>query len=95
MQTLYSPKKYPASVKQAIEKISPLAIEIANRWMLGWPKTVKVLLVTGEYLDALKRQEAAERNLFSRMDLCHLARHEICEEYGLSPMPPTPSDTVD
>ena len=94
MQTLCSPKKYPASVQQAMEEVSPLAIEIANRWMLGWPKTVKALLATGEYLDALKRQEVLERDLFSRVDLRHLARHEICELYGLSPMPPTPSDKV-
>jgi hypothetical protein len=63
--------------------------------MLGWPTTVKALLASGEYLDALKRQEAEERDLFSRVDLRHLARHEICEEYGLSPMPPRPSEDSD
>ncbi len=68
-----------------------LSVEIANRWMLGWPKTVKALIKSGEYLEALKRQEAEERDLFSRTDLRHLARHEICDLYGLTLMPPTPS----
>lgn len=95
MQSLYSPKNYPTNIRLAIEGISPLAVEIANRWMLGWPQTVRGLLATGEYLDALKRQEAEERTLLSSVDLRHLARHEICDLYGLSPKPPAPSQDRD
>lgn len=91
MQSLYSPKTYPASVRSELEKMPALAIEIANRWMLGWPKTVKGLLKTGEYLPALKEQEEREREIFSSDQNRHLAHHEIAELYGLSPMPPTPS----
>ena len=40
--------------------MSQTAIEIANRWMLGWPKTVKGLIATREYLEALKYQEEGE-----------------------------------
>ena len=68
----------------------PLAIAIANRWMMGWPKTVKALLENQQYLDALKEQEQAEREAYSRPGNQHLARHEIAELYGLSSAPPTP-----
>lgn len=58
-------------------------------------KTVKALLASGEYLEVLKRQEEHERDLFRQTELRHLARHEICEMYGLSLMPPTPSGGAD
>ena len=92
MQDLYSPKCYPMEVRGELRRMSPTATEIANRWMLGWPKTVKRLLANKEYLEALKNQEEQELDLFSRVDLRHLARHEICELYGLAPFPPTPSE---
>ena len=93
MQTLYRPEMYPQSVRNELATMPPLATEIANRWAMGWMKTVKALLASGEYLEALRQQEAQERDLFSRTDLRHLARHEICELYGLSPMPPHPTET--
>lgn len=95
MQSLYSPKAYPAPIRNEMLSMGGLTVEIANRWMLGWPKTVKALIKSGEYLEALKRQEAEERDLFSRVDLRHLARHEICEEYGLTPMPPMPTENIE
>lgn len=92
MQSLYQPNLYPMEVREELRRMSPTATEIANRWMLGWPKTVKRLLANKEYLEALKNQEEQELDLFSRVDLRHLARHEICDLYGLTAAPPYPTE---
>jgi hypothetical protein len=76
MQSLYSPKKYPADLARKISYLSPLAISIANRWMLGWPEAVKALIVTGEYMDALREQEAQERRAMDEPGLNHLSSWE-------------------
>ena len=89
MQDLYSPSSYPAPLKAEIQTLPPLATEIANRWMLGWPKRVAALIEAGEYLDALKAQEEAEREAYSNPGNLHLARHEIADLYGLTSAPPT------
>jgi len=89
MQELYHPNDYPAPIKEALSAMPALATEIANRWMLGWPKRVKALIEASEYLPALKEQEEAERTAYSAPGNRHLARHEIAELYGLSDSPPT------
>lgn len=89
MQTLYAPTKYPESVRKAINLMPPLATQIANRWMLGWPKRVQELLASGEYLSALKQQDHDERNALARaQSMTHLAQHEIAQEMGLRLSPP-------
>ena len=91
MQAIYKPRQYPPAVLTELQAMPALAIEIANRWALGWPQTVKALVEAGEYLDALKRQESEERDVLCEPGNSHLARHEIAEIYGLSASPPTPS----
>ena len=88
MQTLYKPIMYPAGIKKKLELMPPLAIEIANRWAMGWPKAVKELMESGRYLEALTAQEQEEREVLSKPGNSHLARHEIVQEYGLSLSPP-------
>ena len=89
MQTLYKPTMYPADVRRKINLMSPLTIEIANRWALGWPETVSSLIASGEYLAALTTQEAKERDALIQPGNSHLARHEIVQESGLSLAPPS------
>jgi len=89
MDTLRCPRKYPPEIREAIAKMPALATDIANRWMLGWPKTVAALLAEGGYLEALMDQEQREREAYSQPGNQHLARHEIADLYGLSPGPPT------
>ena len=84
MQPLYRPESYPQSVKDALGAMPPLATEIANRWMMGWPKRVKALLQADQFLPLLTEQEEAERRAYSNPGNKHLARHEIAEMYGLS-----------
>ncbi|MBF6024895.1 hypothetical protein [Lysobacter niastensis] len=90
IEPLLSPGTYPRAVADAVRATSPLAVQIANRWMLGWPKTVKALLAAGTYLPALKAQEKQERDVLSSSQVTHLARHELMEEYGLRAGPPAP-----
>lgn len=91
MQSLYSPKKYPADLARKINYLSPLAISIANRWMLGWPEAVKALIAAGEYMDALREQEAQERRAMDAPGLNHLSSWEKAEVMGLTQAPPAAS----
>lgn len=94
MQTLYKPSQYPAPLLAKIKLLSPLAIEIANRWALGWPQGVKDLVQASQYLEALTRQEQEERDVLTRPGNSHLARHEIVQEFGLSLSPPEATPTL-
>ena len=91
MQALYSPKMYPTEIRGKINRMPLLAIEIANRWALGWPQAVKELIASGEYLEVLKNQEQQERAVLILPGMDHLARHEKVQEYGLSLWPPSAS----
>lgn len=94
MQDLYKPSQYPAPLRQELNKMSQTAIEIANRWALGWPKTVKDLIETGEYLDALKYQEEQEVKVKLDPGSNHLSSWEKAEVFGLSQHPPASSKTI-
>lgn len=91
MQSLYLPKKYPPDLARKIEHMSPSAISIANRWMLGWPEAVAALIATDEYLAALTHQEAQERRALADLNLNHLSSWEKAEVMGLSQAPPAAS----
>ena len=91
MQSLYKPSLYSKEIQAQLKLAPPLTIEIANRWALGWPKTVKELIKSGQYLEALKNQAEQERDVLSLPGNSHLARHEIVQEFGLSLSPPEAS----
>jgi hypothetical protein len=88
MQPIVFLKQYPEVIQKQLKLMTPLAIEIANRWVMGWPEAVTALIESGEYLEALERQEQQEREIFSLPGNSHLARHEILQEFGLSLSPP-------
>jgi hypothetical protein len=91
MQSLYNHKRYPVEIARKVNLLSPLAISIANRWMLGWPDSVAALIATGEYLDALVRQEVEERRALAEPGLDHLSSWEKSEVMGLCQSPPSAS----
>lgn len=93
MQPLYNPPQYPPELRQVIGQMSDTAIEIANRWALGWPQAVKDLIATGEYLDALKAQEREEIRVKLEPGLSHLSSWEKAQEYGLCQHPPAASSS--
>ena len=85
---LYRSNHYPPPVRASICALEPLGLEVANRWMLGWPKRVKALIEASKYLERLQAQETKEREALSQPGNKHLAHHEIAELYGLTPEPP-------
>lgn len=91
MQEIYKPSQYPKGTLAKLKLMPPLAIEIANRWALGWPKRVQALIQSGEYIIGLRAAEKRERDVLCNPNLSHLARHEIVELYGLSMAPPEAS----
>lgn len=93
MESLYDRKKYPADLALDIEKMGSVAVSIANRWLLGWPARVKVLLATGVYFESLKSQlEQETAVLAAEPNLRHLAAHEIRALYELREAPPRPPE---
>jgi hypothetical protein len=88
MQSPLSIERYPKYLQRKLKSATPLAIEIANRWMLGWPKAVTALIDSGEYWEALENQAQQERDVLTLPGNTHLAKHEIVQEYGLSLSPP-------
>jgi len=89
MQAIYKPTQYPKEVLAKLRLMPQLAVEIANRWALGWPETVAELVQAGIYLEVLTNQEQQEREaLTTQPGMNHLARHEIVQEMGLSLAPP-------
>lgn len=89
METLYSPKTYRRPMPETIEEMGALAVSIANRWLLGWPKQSKALMQSGNYLDCLAGQVDQEKTILANeANLRHLARREILELYEIRESPP-------
>ena len=93
-QSIYNQKAYPPEALAAIKAMPPLATAIANRWLLGWPEAVKALLASGEYVEALTRQEQAEREALAEPGMMHLSQWEKTEAMGLTQAPPAATTTT-
>lgn len=76
----------------AVEKLGLRAEQIADRWVLGWPKLTKELEASGNFLDRLKAQVKVENEAVSggRVggDNSHLTDWELLEVCGISQSPP-------
>lgn len=89
MQSLYNPDIYPDQVREMILQSGPLGMEIANRWMMGWPKRVVNLLIQDMYEDLFQHQLLQEQEVIARAsNLGNLAPIEIIVTSGLSLEPP-------
>lgn len=89
MEILTNRKSYPPEVAVMIERLSTIAVSIANRWMLGWPQRVEALLKEGTYLEVLEAQTEREKDVLADAGhLNHLARHEILKMYEIREAPP-------
>lgn len=92
LQTVYQKKAYPQDALAKIRNSGRMGVELANRWMLGWPEAVQSLLESGEYLAAFERQLNLEKDaLASATDSSHLAPMEIVAMAGLAMGPPATS----
>lgn len=87
MQNLLKPNEYPDALRSLITQ-SRMGIELANRWMLGWPGRVKTLIEAHEYQAAfesqLEQEIEAEANA---AQYSHLSSWEKREVLGLSESP--------
>jgi hypothetical protein len=88
MQNLLKPDEYPEALRSLIIQ-TRMGIELANRWMLGWPGRVKVLIEAQEYQTAfemqLEQEIEAEANA---AQYSHLSSWEKREVLGMSESPP-------
>lgn len=90
MDHLVNPKAYPPPLPEQIKAQGQYAVDVANRWMLGWPGRVKSLIAKGDYLTVLTEQVEQEMKVLTGPDApTHLARHEIVQAYGMTLEPPT------
>lgn len=89
MDDLVNRKDYPPELPPQIQAMGALAVEIANRWMTGWPGRVKAMLKRGTYLDLLKEQVELEARTLANPGNNHLARHEILQLYDVNLEAPT------
>lgn len=89
MPSLYNPDIYPDQVRELLLQSGQIGIEIANRWMMGWPKRVVQLLVQDMYEDVFQYQLLQEQDVIARAsNLSHLAPMEIIVMSGLTLEPP-------
>jgi hypothetical protein len=64
-------------------------MEIANRWMIGWPKRVVNLIVQDAYEDAFQYQLLQEQDAIARAsNLSNIAPVEVVVMSGLNLEPP-------
>ena len=93
MENLLKEGKYPQELRQTIYSKSSLGVAIANRWMLGWPKTVEELIASNQYQAAFLEQEETERKTLAELsqNWSHLAQHEKMQMMEINPAPPMTS----
>lgn len=66
-----------------------MGIELANRWMLGWPEKVQALIESQEYQAAFEMQLGQEIEAEANAaQYNHLSNWEKQELAGLSASPP-------
>lgn len=95
MQHLVNPKAYPPDVREKVLAMSQTAREIANRWILGWPKRVEYLIRTEFYLEALEEQTRQEERAKMDTSMNHLSSWEKAQVYELSLAPPAPDEPIE
>jgi hypothetical protein len=90
MMTIVSESLYPAEIQEKFRHARPFLRSIANRWMMGWPERVRVLIEQGMYWEVLQRQTDLE--IEAQVSLpesgMNLAPWEINTLAGIDPAPP-------
>lgn len=90
LEELYKREIYGSELALTIEKMGSIAVSVANRWELGWPDRVQVLLDENIYQINLAAQVEREKDVLADAGhLQHLTHHEILEMHGVKLSPPT------
>nr|WP_315430378.1 hypothetical protein [uncultured Albidiferax sp.] len=93
-EALISRSIYPPEVALQIEAMGSMAVTIANRWQLGWPDRVGVLLTARVYLANLAEQLDQEKEMLANeANFRHLAPREVLQLFEINPAPPFLSDS--
>jgi len=89
MESLYQREVYGADLAHKIEQLGSMAVSVTNRWMLGWPRSVKTMLGEGTFFDLLVAQVEQEASVLAEeANLRHLSRTEILHLYEIRESPP-------
>lgn len=89
MEKLLNPHAYTQETTGKIEAMGAMAVSIANRWMMGWPDRVRVLLKADVYLGCLESQLTQEKEILANEpNLRHLSHWEILKLYEIKESPP-------
>lgn len=89
MEELLNPDVYSSDIALKIKTMGPMAISIANRWMMGWPDRVDALLKIGSYIAFLESQLDQEKHILANeANFRHLSRHEVLNIYEIRESPP-------
>lgn len=89
MENLHNREIYGPHLAIEIEKLGSIGIDIANRWMLGWPGAVQNLLDNGTYFDLFCAQVEQEKTILSNESgMRHLSPSEILSVYEIRKAPP-------
>ena len=89
MENLHNREIYGLHLAIDIEKLGSIGTDIANRWLLGWPRAVKNLLDTGTYFDLFCAQVEQEKMILSNESgMRHLSPREILSVYEIREAPP-------
>jgi hypothetical protein len=90
LEELYKREIYGPEGALQIEDLGRIAVSIANRWQLGWPKRVKALMDARIYMVNLDAQMELELDVVvDAVGLGHLTHHELMQLYGVDEAPPT------
>lgn len=84
MPELMKREIYPKGMSLEIERMGRIAVNIANRWVLGWPGRVKKLISQGVYLQTLREQRELELDAIAENLDTHLTETEKAQLAGLS-----------
>jgi hypothetical protein len=88
MQELAVKETYSWDMASTIETMGAVAVSIANRWVMGWPRQVAEMVKSGTYLEHLAAQAEQERAvLANEASMRHLSRHEILQIYEIREAP--------
>lgn len=81
---LVNEKAYPPEILQEVRDMGRIGWQIADRWMLGWPKRVQALIKKHQYLPALRAQREAELDALAENADNWLSETEKAQLAGLS-----------
>lgn len=90
---LHNAEIYGAELADQIAAQGRYTVDVANRWMLGWPSRVRAMLDAKVYFEWLKGQVCTEEDVLANEPSAqHLSDREILEMHKVQLAPPAMCD---